>query len=143
MILVDANLLLYAKHMAFPEHRAARAWLDGVLAGPSRVGLPWASLLAFVRLSSNHRVFERPLPVAAAWGQVIEWLALPSVWIPGPTAQHAEHLGRLVERGGMGPKLVMDAHVAAIAIEHGLVLMTADADFARFDGLQWRDPLRT
>jgi len=142
VILVDANLLLCAKHSGFAQHDLAREWLDGRLSAPGRVGLPWPSLLAFVRLSSNHRIFEHPMTVAAAWRQVRQWLALRSAWVPLPTDQHAEVLGELLGRGGLGPKLVMDAHLAALAIEHGLVLCTADADFGRFAGLRWEDPLR-
>jgi uncharacterized protein len=136
-------VLLYAKHASFPEHEAARRWFDDRLNGPDRVGLPWESLLAFLRLSTNPRLFPRPLSMAAAWAQVTEWLALDSTWIPVSTVQHETILGRLLEPGGITPKLVMDAHLAALSIEHGLVLCSADADFARFEGLRWQNPLRS
>ncbi|HEV8637478.1 MAG TPA: type II toxin-antitoxin system VapC family toxin [Chloroflexota bacterium] len=141
MILVDANLLLYAHVASLPRHVAARAWLDGRLNGTASVGLPWPSLLAFVRLVSNPRVFERPEPVADAWRQVESWLDCPPVWIPQPTDRHREVLGQLLRRPGARANLVPDAHLAALAIEHGLLLCSTDGDFARFPGLRWEDPL--
>lgn len=141
MILVDANLLVYARVAGFPQHDAARRWLDAHLNGTVRVGLPWPSLLAFVRLVSNPRIFARPDPIAAAWQQVGEWLDRAPVWIPSPTDQHREVLGSLLESAGQRANLVPDAHLAALAIEHGLRLCTTDGDFARFPGLRWENPL--
>jgi toxin-antitoxin system PIN domain toxin len=141
MILVDANLLVYAYARDMPEHEAARAWLDDRLNRGDRVGLPWESLVAFVRLVTNPRVFERPATVAAAWGQVREWLDLPAVWIPQPTPQHCDILGRLLGQAPRGGGLVPDAHLAAIAIGHGLELCSTDGDFGRFGELRWRNPL--
>lgn len=141
MILVDANLLLYAKLSSYDEHETAHAWLDERLNGRAKVGLAWPSLLAFLRLSTNPRFFRRPLPMERAWQQVREWLALPSTWAPAPTEDHGEVLDKLVVGQGLTPKLVSDAHLAALAIEHGLVLCSADADFARFRGLRWDNPL--
>lgn len=141
MILVDANLLVYAVALTVPEHESAREWLDARLRGTARVGLAWPSLLAFMRLISNPRIFERPQPLADAWRQVGEWLALPTVWTPQPTERHAEVLGSLLERES-SPALVPDAHLAALAIEHGLTVASSDGDFARFEGLRWTDPLR-
>ena len=141
MILVDANLLVYAKMSLFPHHRGAREWLDGRLDGIGRVGLPWPSLLAFLRIVTNARVFERPMGAAAAWEQVDEWLSLPGVWIPEATSRHAEVLGRLILGGSLTANLVPDAHLAALAIEHGLVLYSTDGDFARFADLRWENPL--
>jgi len=141
VILVDANLLLYAKFSSFPEHERAHTWFDGKLNGVERVALPWDSLLAFLRLSTNSRMFPRPLSTAAAWQQVRSWLSLESTWCPTPTAEHEEVLDALLAPGGITPKLVMDAHLAALAIEHGLMLCSADGDFARFSELQWYNPL--
>jgi hypothetical protein len=140
MILVDANLLIYARVTSMPQHRAARAWLESVINGPSPVGLPWATLLAFVRLTANPRVFERPESIANAWAQAREWLACEQVWIPEPTDRHAEVLEGLVPDVGR-PELLPDAHLAAIAIEHGLIVCSADGDFARFRGVRWQNPL--
>lgn len=116
MILVDANLLLYAANQAAPEHRPAREWLDSRLSGTARVGLPWPSLLAFVRLAGP-------------------------AWAPQPTSRHAEILGALFAPSSMTSRLVPDAHLAALAIEHGLTLCSTDGDFARFAGLDWQNPL--
>jgi hypothetical protein len=140
VILVDANLLIYARASSMPQHRAARAWLESVLNGPSPVGLPWATLLAFVRLTANPRVFERPEPLASAWAQVREWLACEQVWTPMPTQRHAEVLEGLMP-DVVRPELLPDAHLAAISIEHGLMVCSADGDFARFRGVRWQNPL--
>jgi uncharacterized protein len=141
MILLDANLMVYAHVASTAHHAAAHRWLDGQLNGNAQVGLPWPSLLAFVRLVSNPRVFAHPLTVAAAWAQVVDWLEVPVVWIPSPTERHQQILGRLLDGVGFRPNLVPDAHLAALAIEHGLTLMSADGDFARFAGLRWQNPL--
>lgn len=141
MILVDANLLLYAKFGDLPQHPRAVQWLQQIVRDGVRVGLPWTSLLAFVRVGSNPRVFARPLALRDAWRQVEEWLALPTVWIPGPTEQHAQVLGRLLVDANVGGNIVMDAHLAALSLEHGLELCTADSDYARFPGVRWRNPL--
>ena len=140
MILLDANVLIEA-HMAGPHHEAIRSWLDERLWGTARVGMPWSSLTAFLRLVTNPRVFSRPEPLADAWSQVREWLSCECVWIPAPTERHAEVLGRLLGTAPAGGNLVPDAHLAALAIEHGLELCTSDAGFARFPGLAWRRPL--
>jgi uncharacterized protein len=141
VILVDANLLIYAKVANLAQHEAARTWFDEVLNGSNRVGLPWPSLLAFVRLTSNPRVFTRAQTVTEAWTQVEQWLALETVWIPHPTERHQEVLGRLLRDEVQRSQLVPDAHLAALAIEHGLILCSADGDFARFSGLRWQNPL--
>jgi len=141
VILVDANLLLYAKLASFPEHENANRWLDGKLNGSDRVALPWESLLAFLRLSTNTRMFPRPLSTAVAWQQVRSWLSLDTTWCPSSTAEHELVLDILLAPGGITPKLVMDAHLAALAIEHGLVLCSADGDFGRFAQLRWHNPI--
>ena len=142
MILVDSNILVYAHVRSMAQHEAARRWLDDQLNGATRVGLPWPSLLAFLRLVTNPRVFERPESMADAWRQVTDWLGAESSWIPGPTERHAEILGAQLPAPGMRGNLVPDAHLATLAIEHGLLLCTADGDFARFAGLRWHNPIR-
>lgn len=143
MILVDANLLVYAHVESLPQHAAARQWLDEQLSGSGRVGLPWPSLLAFARLVSNPRVFERPLTVADAWKQVERWLNAASAWIPLPSAQHSQILAEILAAGVVHrATLLPDAHLAALALEHGLVLCSADSDFARFPSLRWQNPLQ-
>lgn len=141
MMLVDANLLLYAANRAAPEHDPARTWLDSQLSGSVRVGLPWPSLLAFVRLVSNPLVVRHAVPIDAAWVQVREWLACDSVWVPLPTERHADILGDLCRSPLMTSRLVPDAHLAALAIEHGLTMCSTDGDFAKFPGLVWENPL--
>lgn len=142
MILIDANLLVYAHVTSFAQHEKARAWLDDRINGATPVGLPWPSLLAFVRIVSNPRIFDRPVTVSAAWAQAESWLAAKSVWIPLPTDRHQQILGPLLANTASGANLVPDAHLAALAIEHGLQLCSTDGDFARFYGLEWENPLQ-
>ncbi len=141
MILVDANLLVYASISSFSEHRRAQEWLDGRLNGEDRVGLPWPSLLAFLRLVTNSRIFPRPLAMSDAWRQVEAWLACDTAWVPSPGERHAAILARLLAGPGVVGNLVPDAHLAALALEHGLELASSDGDFARFPGLRWINPL--
>ena len=143
MILVDANLLIYAHVSSFPQHEKTRTWLDARLSGTGPIGLPWPSLLGFLRIVTNPRVFERPEPVAAAWRQVAAWLDSDVAWIPQPTERHREILGALLATAGVQGNLVPDAHLAALAIEHGLMLYSTDGDFARFPNLRWENPLRS
>lgn len=141
MTLVDANVLLYAANAEAPEHARAVTWLQEQLNGHSRVGLPWESLTAFVRLATNARVIARPLSASAAWRFVEEWLAVSVTWIPLPTDQHAGVLGGLILKYRLTGKLVPDGHIAALAIEHGLDVCSADTDFARFSEIRWVNPL--
>lgn len=141
MILVDANLLVYAHVASLPQHSKARAWLDEQLNGPTAVGLPWPSLLGFLRLVTNPRIFQRPEPIVQAWQQVCRWLEVDVVWIPRPAEGHPAVLGKLLSAPGIQANLVPDAHLAALAIEHGLTLCSTDGDFSRFPELKWRDPL--
>ncbi|CAN5428902.1 type II toxin-antitoxin system VapC family toxin [soil metagenome] len=141
MILVDANLLVYAHVASMKQHESARSWLDQQLNGPAPVGLPWPSLLGFARLVTNARVFERPLTMTAAWRQIEAWLDSPAAVVPVPTERHREVLAPLLRLAGLRANLVPDAHLAALAIEHGLILCSTDGDFARFPGLRWENPL--
>ena len=141
MILIDANILIYASLNKFSQHEPAREWLDTQLNGVTRVGLPWVTLVAFLRIATNPRSFRRPVPMRAACEQVSQWLAREPVWIPEPTERHGEALTELLALPGMYGNLVTDAHLAALAIEHGLTLCSTDGDFARFPKLQWVNPL--
>jgi toxin-antitoxin system PIN domain toxin len=141
VILLDANILVYAHVSHFPQHERARGWLDDRLAGALPVGFPWPTLLAFLRLVTNPRIFERPEPIEQAWRQAEAWLNNPVSWVPEPTERHREILARLLLGHGARANLVPDAHLAALALEHGLVLCSSDSDFARFPGLRWHDPL--
>lgn len=141
MILIDVNILLYATNAAAGQHASAREWLNRQLSDANRVGLPWASLLGFLRLASAARIFPRPLTMANAWKQVSQWLDRESAWIPLPTERHAAVLGQLLSEPGVHGNLVADAHLAALALEHGLTLCSTDGDFARFPRLKWLNPL--
>lgn len=142
MILLDANVLVYAHVTSLTQHHAARSWLDSRLNGPTPVGLPWPTLLSFVRLVSNPRIFEHAQPISKAWKQVDDWLTCPVAWIPQPTERHREILGSFLTDTLGRSNLVPDAHLAALAIEHGLTLCSTDRDFARFPNLRWEDPLQ-
>lgn len=141
MILVDVNVLIYATFTHMKEHRAAREWFETQLNGTVRVGLPWASLLGYLRVVTNHRAFTFAIAMNDAWAQVENWLDSEVVWIPEPTERHAEVLGSLLNQAGIHGNLLSDAHLAALAIEHGLTLCSTDGDFARFRKLKWMNPL--
>ena len=141
MILVDANLLLYSANLSAPEHGSARVWLDDRLNGTVAVGLPWPSLLAFVRLATNPAILRQPVSTAEAWRQVEEWLACGPAWTPLPGEAHQAIVGGFLKAPWMTSRLVPDAHLAALAIEHGLTLQSTDGDFARFPALKWENPL--
>ncbi|MDQ3991475.1 MAG: type II toxin-antitoxin system VapC family toxin [Actinomycetota bacterium] len=142
MKLTDVNLLLYAADGSAPRHRRARRWLEEQLSGTEAFGFAWVVLLAFLRLSTNPRIFERPLPVQVAFEMVEGWLAQPPATIVHPTERHAAVLKELLEPLGTAGNLTTDAHLAALAIEHRAELCSSDADFSRFAGVRWRDPLR-
>ena len=141
MKLPDVNLLLYAFDATAPRHDRARRWLEEQLSGTETVALTWVVLLAFVRVSTNPRVFEKPLPASDAFDIVDGWLAQPCTTIVDPTDRHLAFLQDLLEPLGTAGNLTTDAHLAALAIEHGAELCSSDADFARFPGLRWTDPL--
>ena len=141
MILPDANLLLYAYHPRAEQHEESRAWFEGALSGSELVRLPWLTLWAFLRISTNPRVFEQPLSTAEAAEIVSSWLARPNVGVVEPGERHWEILRRLVEEGQVMGPLVTDAALAALAIEHGATLHTTDRDFSRFSGLKWKNPI--
>lgn len=140
-MLVDANLLLYAADETSPHQAAAARWMETVLNGDRRVGMPWESLTAFLRISTHPRAMQQPLDPAEAWSLVEAWLAAPTVWIPVPTDRHAAVLGGLLQRYRISGNLVSDAQVAALAIEHGLTVCSTDTDFARFREVTWLNPL--
>ena len=143
MILVDANLLLYAYDPDCPEHDASRRWLEDVLSGPEFVRFTWLTLWAFIRLSTNPQVFVRPLSAAEAHAAVGSWLQQPNAGILEPGDRHLELLGALLSSGQAAGPLVMDAALAAIALEHGATLCSTDRDFSRFDQLDWHNPIQS
>ena len=142
MTLVDANLLLYAYDRSSRFHDEARSWLDLQLSGPALVGLPWSVLLAFLRISTNPRALRHPLAIEEAMEIVASWLDLPCVVTPEAGSEHWAILSRLLPQSQARGPLVMDAHLAALAIEHGATLATTDRDFARFEGLRLQDPIQ-
>jgi toxin-antitoxin system PIN domain toxin len=141
MILVDANLLLYAYNSGVSHHPAARSWLEEALSGAEPVCFAWQVLLAFVRIATGPKPFSRPLRYDDALGLVSSWLEQPCVRLLEPGERHLQLLRQLgVPAQARGP-IVMDAHLAALAVEHGATLCSTDRDFARFEGLKWRNPL--
>ena len=141
MIVVDANLLLYAVNRDLPQHEVARLWWEGVLSRGTPVGLAWGVLLAFLRISTHPRIFERPLKAEAAAAYLDGWLAVPGVRPISPMPRHWEILRPLIVRSGTGGNLTSDAHLAAMTIEHGGTLYSADNDFKRYAGLVHINPL--
>ncbi len=141
MKLLDVNLLLYATNTAAPHHQRAKAWFEELMSSGETVALPWAVLVAFVRLTTNPRVLANPLTANAAIDYVGSWRAHPTVTVPEPTDRHLTILEHLLTATGVGGNLVADAHLAALAIEHGATLCSVDSDFGRFPGLNWIDPI--
>ena len=141
MILIDANLLLYAYDTSSPQHESAKSWLEGVLGAGEAVRFAVVSLLAFVRISTNPRAFMHPLASPEAIEIVNAWLELPQTDLAHPTERHWVLLEELVRSGQARGPMVMDAHLAALALEHGATLQTTDRDFARFPGLRFVNPL--
>jgi toxin-antitoxin system PIN domain toxin len=140
MIVIDANILLYAYDEDDPRYSVVSPWFETQMSGSGDVGLSMLSILAFLRISTDHRVFHQPRPVAAALAIVDSWLAHPNVRLLEPTSRHWTTLGDVAAGGqARGPQL-MDAHLAALTIEHGGTLATADRGFARYSGLRTIDP---
>ena len=136
MVLVDVNVLLYAVNEGAPQHARARQWVEGALAGSESIGFAWLVLLAFVRIATLPALFPRPLSCSGACDVVDDWLQAGSAVVVEPTVRHARVLRGLLEETGTGGNLVSDAHLAALALEHGARLCTFDRDFARFPGLK-------
>jgi hypothetical protein len=141
MILIDANILLYAYNAKAEQHERSRAWLEAVLSGSDLVRFAWLTLWAFLRIATSPRVFDRPLSASEARMAISSWLTQPVADIIEPADRHWEILGTLLDDGQTVGPLVMDAVLAAIALEHGATLYTTDRDFSRFDGLKWINPL--
>jgi toxin-antitoxin system PIN domain toxin len=137
----DANLLLYAVDESSPHHGSARRWLEESLSGSETFALSWSVLLAFIRLATNPRVFESPLSLEEALDLVDSWIDQPNVTVLHPTDRHSALLRELLVPLGTGGNLTSDAHLAALAVEHGAELYSADADFSRFPRLRWVNPL--
>jgi uncharacterized protein len=143
MMLVDVNLLLYAVNRDAALHTTARQWLEARLSGGEGLGLPWVVVLGFLRISTSARVFAHPLPGETATAYVDEWLRQPMVDTVAPGATHWSILRNLMRHSGTGGNLTTDAHIAALALEHGCVVCSTDNDFKRFPGLRHVNPLAT
>jgi toxin-antitoxin system PIN domain toxin len=141
LILVDANILLYAEDSLHSIHQKARTWWDGQLSGTEVVCLCWTVLSAFIRIGTNPRIFETPLSLEQALVRVQSWLDQPCTRIVRPTERHWTVFKQVLTDGQAVANLVTDAHLAALAIEHGCELASTDSDFARFPKLKWRNPL--
>lgn len=142
MILPDVNLLLHAYNSESRVHASARAWWERLLSSTQPVGLAWVAVLGFIRIGTHRQILSSPLPVAVACAHARAWLSQPYVSIVDPGGRHAEILFGLLESLGTAGNLTTDAHLAALAIEHQAELHSTDADFKRFPGLRWVNPLR-
>lgn len=140
-MIIDANILLYATDARAPEHERARPWLEQQLNGMTRVGLPWPSLLAFLRIATHPRASRNPMTSAQAWARIEKWVECDVVWQPRPTERHTQIMAGFVDRYRIIGNLVPDAHLAALAHEHGVPVVSADTDFARFDEIRWINPI--
>jgi len=141
VILIDTNLLVYGAIRCSHQHDRARRWLEEQFANTPKVGLPWHSLLGFMRVASGRNFYREGPTVEEAWRLVREWLSLDNVWIPQPTERHGDVLDAIFSTARMSSRFVMDAHLAALAIEHGLTLCSNDGDFVRVPNLRWLNPL--
>lgn len=132
MIVVDTNVLIYAAHAGAPQHQATARWLEQGLAGSQVLGLPWVSALGFVRITTSSRVFSDPFTPEEALGFLEDWHTHPAVTVPEPTTRHLVVLGGLLRQSGTAGNLTTDAHIAALAIEHGASVASFDRDLGRF-----------
>jgi uncharacterized protein len=142
MILPDVNVLVHAHNADSPVHDTARRWWDACLSGTEGVGLAWAAILGFVRITTNRRVVAHPLPVQDVMSRLETWLGLPHVHIAQPSDTHFARFRAELERLGTAGNLTTDAHLAVLAMERGYVLYSTDTDFARFTGLRWVNPCK-
>jgi hypothetical protein len=141
VIIPDVNLLVYAYTAKAPRHAAARAWWERVVTSGEPVGLPWAVTLGFLRLMTHPAVLETPMRPEVAIAAIESWFERTNVLVLDPGPRHLQILRGLVAEIGLAANLTTDAHLAALAIEHGCALYSNDADFARFPGLLWVNPL--
>lgn len=140
-MLVDANILLYAVDQTGPLHLKAKRWLEESLNGSQRIGIPWQSVVTFLRIGTNPRALKEPLTPTAAWALVDAWLDAPAAWIPSPSLGYREILARLVRDLDLRANHIPDAALAALCIDHGLTIVSADSDFARFSEIRWLNPV--
>jgi len=140
VILPDVNVLVHAHNADSAVHESARRWWDACLSGSEGVGLAWATLLGFIRITTNRKVVARPLPIRDVMARIHGWLELPHVHVAQPSETHFARLRAELERLGTAGNLTTDAHLAALAMERGYILYSTDADFGRFPALRWINP---
>jgi toxin-antitoxin system PIN domain toxin len=141
VILPDINILVHAHNTDSPRHIVARDWWDAQLSGTTGVALPWIVCLGFVRITTHPSILNHPWTPRESLSRLEEWLELPHFFVPQPSDRHFSIWSSLLEAAGTAGNLTTDAHLAALAIERGLILHSTDADFARFPGLKWINPL--
>ncbi len=141
MRLPDVNLLLYALDSRSPHHKRAKRWLEECLSGTETFAFAWIVLLAFLRLSTNPRVFKHPLSADDSFAVIDGWLEQPCSIVVHPSERHSALLRELLARYGTAGNLTSDAHLGALSIEHGATLCSSDADFSRLPGVRWENPL--
>jgi uncharacterized protein len=141
--LVDVNVLVYAVHAGLPQHAASRVWLDRNLGGrPQSVALPWPVLLGYLRVVTNPKIYPSPLPVAQAWQQAQRWMDAPAAWIPAPGPRHRWFLAELIDATHPAGSRISDLHLAALAMENGLTVVSVDTRFGRMPGVRHLNPMR-
>ena len=143
MRIVDLNILLYSVNSEAAEHERAHTWWEHAVNDEEIIGLAWVVLLGFLRLSTNPRVFPRPLSPGTAAAKLDAWLSRDNVRVVRERDEHWDTLKPLLSATGTAGNLTTDAHLAALAISHDAVLVSSDMDFARFEGLRWENPLRS
>ncbi len=141
MRIVDLNILLYAVNTDAAQHRRVRGWWEAAMNDEDTVGLAWVVLLGFLRLATSPRIFPHPLTFDAAAAKIDRWLSLENVVVVQEKDDHWKTLKSLLGATGSAGNLTTDAHLAALAISRDAVLVSCDADFARFEGLRWENPL--
>ncbi len=141
MILPDINLLIHAHNLDSPRHVPARDWWDRALAGTEGIGLAWVTVLGFIRIATHRGILAHPMSPADACSRIDEWLSLPQVHLAIPADGHFSRLRQNLEDLGTAANLTTDAHLATLAMERGYTLYSTDADFSRFPGLRWINPL--
>ncbi len=139
-VIVDANVLLNAVRSTAPDFAVAHRWFEDALNSRTTVSLPWASTLAFLRISTNPRMREWPISPERGLELIRDWLARPNVVVPEPDSRHHVRLAELLAAAGRGGDLVSDAHLAALAVQLDATIITFDSDFARFPGVRWQRP---
>ena len=140
-MILDVNILIYATDSTSPHHEPAMEWLASALTGDRRVGIPWQTVGAFVRIVTHPRAMRRPLTLTEAWAAVDSWFAVPVVLVPPAGERTVRILERLMLDHHLTSSMTTDAQLAALAIEHGVAVVSADTDFARFPDLTWINPI--